>query len=86
MTTLSLLAVGTWVATPGAAAKKTQGPPINAQSPDEESFIKYVVPLRHQLRSAEYSRLVNQWLILFRDFLKNAEADAKKGGNEKAAH
>jgi hypothetical protein len=24
----------------GSAAKKTQGPPINAQSPDEESFIK----------------------------------------------
>jgi hypothetical protein len=26
----------------GSAAKKTQGPPINAQSPDEESFIRYV--------------------------------------------
>ncbi|KAN0096429.1 Protein of unknown function (DUF2611) domain containing protein [Hyaloscypha variabilis] len=39
----------------GSAAKKTQGPPINAQSPDEESFIK--------------------------DFLKNAEADEKKGNN-----
>ncbi|KAG9237409.1 hypothetical protein BJ875DRAFT_453868, partial [Amylocarpus encephaloides] len=24
----------------GSAAKKSQGPPINAQSPDEESFIK----------------------------------------------
>ena len=24
----------------GSAAKKTQAPPINAKSPDEESFIK----------------------------------------------
>ncbi|KAF4636612.1 hypothetical protein G7Y89_g1475 [Cudoniella acicularis] len=32
---LSSLALGG-----GSAAKKTQGPPINAQSPDEESFIK----------------------------------------------
>lgn len=28
-----------------AAAKKQQGPPINAQSPDEEKFIKYVIAL-----------------------------------------
>ncbi|KUJ16584.1 uncharacterized protein LY89DRAFT_647256 [Mollisia scopiformis] len=61
MATLSLLGVGSYVGMGGSAAKKTQqGPPINAGSPDEESFIK--------------------------DFLKNAEADEKKGGNEKAAH
>lgn len=29
----------------GSKAQKAQGPPINAQSPDEESFIKYVPPL-----------------------------------------
>ncbi|TVY85999.1 hypothetical protein LAWI1_G008377 [Lachnellula willkommii] len=29
----------------GSAAKKSQGPPINAQSPDEEKFIKYVYTL-----------------------------------------
>jgi len=29
----------------GSAAKKTSIPPINAQSPDEESFIKYVLRL-----------------------------------------
>ena len=33
----------------GSAAKKTQGPPINAQSPDEETFIKYA--LGDQLQS-----------------------------------
>lgn len=32
---LSALSMG------GSSAKKTQGPPINAQSPDEEKFIRY---------------------------------------------
>jgi hypothetical protein len=27
----------------GSSAKKAQGPPINAKTPDEESFIKYVI-------------------------------------------
>jgi len=35
----------------GSAAKKTQGPPINAQSPDEETFIKYVYTSKVALRS-----------------------------------
>ncbi|RDL39833.1 Uncharacterized protein BP5553_04173 [Venustampulla echinocandica] len=30
----------TMMATGGSAAKKTQGPPINASGPDEEKFIK----------------------------------------------
>lgn len=33
----------------GSAAKKAQGPPIKAQSPDEETFIKYV-PAGDQLQ------------------------------------
>jgi hypothetical protein len=80
------MAVGAYIpmAGGGSAAKKAQGPPINAQSPDEESFIKYVAPLQCHHQSAEWSLLVDGWLILFRDFLKNAEGDAKK--NEKAAH
>ncbi|KAE8451657.1 hypothetical protein EG329_003114 [Mollisiaceae sp. DMI_Dod_QoI] len=40
MGVLTLLFGGSALATGGSAAKKTQGPPINAQSPDEESFIK----------------------------------------------
>ncbi|CZR67740.1 uncharacterized protein PAC_17639 [Phialocephala subalpina] len=59
MGVLGLMFGGSFLATGGSKAQKAQGPPINAQSPDEESFIK--------------------------DFLKNAEADAKKD-EKKAAH
>ncbi len=62
----------------GSAAKKTQGPPINAQSPDEETFIKYV-HLRDQLQS--YAPGWELILTVFREFLKNAEAGEKKGNN-----
>lgn len=33
---------GTMLAMGGSKAKKTQSPPINAQSPDEEKFVQYV--------------------------------------------
>lgn len=42
MVTLSGLFGGVAYAMGGSKVQKTQGPPINAQSPDEESFIKYV--------------------------------------------
>ena len=42
MATLGAMTGLTVVSMGGSEAKKTQGPPINAQSPDEESFIKYV--------------------------------------------
>ncbi|KAK0101238.1 hypothetical protein ONS95_006417 [Cadophora gregata] len=40
MITLGALFGGTALSMGGSTAKKTQGPPINASSPDEESFIK----------------------------------------------
>ncbi|CAL3971536.1 hypothetical protein PZA11_007982 [Diplocarpon coronariae] len=40
MITLGTLASGAYLSSGGSAAKKSQTPPINAQSPDEESFIK----------------------------------------------
>lgn len=42
MITLGTIAGGVSLSMGGSKAQKTQGPPINAQSPDEESFIKYV--------------------------------------------
>jgi F-type H+-transporting ATPase subunit k len=42
MATLGALGGLSFVSMGGSAAKKTQGPPINAKSPDEETFIKYV--------------------------------------------
>jgi F-type H+-transporting ATPase subunit k len=40
MATLGTMAVVTTMSIGGGAAKKNQGPPINAQSLDEENFIK----------------------------------------------
>lgn len=41
MVTLGLMGGGTFMAMGGSKVQKaTQAPPINAQSPDEESFIK----------------------------------------------
>ncbi|KAL2073996.1 hypothetical protein VTL71DRAFT_7774 [Oculimacula yallundae] len=40
MITLGVLGGGAALSMGGSTAKKTQGPPINASSPDEESFIK----------------------------------------------
>ena len=42
MGVLGSLAALTMSFTGGSAAKKSQGPPINAGSSDEEKFIKYV--------------------------------------------
>lgn len=42
MATLGSVSALGYLALGGSAAKKTQGPPIQASSPDEESFIKYV--------------------------------------------
>lgn len=65
----------------GSAAKKTQGPPINAQSPDEETFIKYVKPLEKLSMVLFFCQFMEEVLIASREFLKNAEADEKKGNN-----
>jgi len=55
MITLATLGGGTTLALGGSKAQKTQGPPLNAQSPDEESFIKYVafprIDLGHDINS-----------------------------------
>jgi F-type H+-transporting ATPase subunit k len=41
MATLGTIGAITFVSTGGSSAKKaSQGPPINAESPDEETFIK----------------------------------------------
>jgi F-type H+-transporting ATPase subunit k len=43
MATLGTITALTFVSSGGSSAvKKTQTPPINASSPDEEKFIKYV--------------------------------------------
>jgi len=43
MGVLGLLTGLTAISTGGSKVEKAKGPPINAQSPDEESFIKYVL-------------------------------------------
>ncbi|KAG9246046.1 hypothetical protein BJ878DRAFT_315913 [Calycina marina] len=40
MSVLGLLTTLTVVSTGGSKVQKSQGPPLNAKSPDEESFIK----------------------------------------------
>jgi F-type H+-transporting ATPase subunit k len=62
----------------GSAAKKTQGPPINAQSPDEETFIKYAPG---EINCSLIHKSRKRILTESREFLKNAEADEKKGNN-----
>jgi F-type H+-transporting ATPase subunit k len=42
MITLGTIGGLTSLSMGGSKAQKTQGPPLNAGSPDEESFIKYV--------------------------------------------
>ena len=42
MAVLGLMGGLTVALTGGSKVEKAKGPPINAQSPDEESFIKYV--------------------------------------------
>lgn len=45
MLVLGLMGSLTVYSTGGSKVEKAKGPPINAQSPDEESFIKYVTLL-----------------------------------------
>lgn len=46
MATLGTTFVGSWLAMGGGSkADKPTGPPINAKSKEEESFIKYDMPL-----------------------------------------
>jgi F-type H+-transporting ATPase subunit k len=45
MTVLGALGTGSFMSMGGSAAKKTNGLLINVQSPDEESFIKYILSL-----------------------------------------
>lgn len=42
MATLATLGGGVALSMGGSKVAKAQGPPLNAQSPDEESFIKYI--------------------------------------------
>jgi F-type H+-transporting ATPase subunit k len=45
MLTLATIGGGSALSMGGSKTTKAQGPPLNAQSPDEESFIKYVYRL-----------------------------------------
>ncbi len=80
MLTLGTLATGAFLSTGGSAAKKSAGPPINASSPDEESFIKYVCHDRNHYHGAIVF-LPERVLMLHRDFLKSAEGGDQKGNN-----
>jgi len=53
MATLGTVSALGYLSLGGSAAKKTQGPPIQASSPDEESFIKYVYLWENNMESAE---------------------------------
>ena len=72
----------------GSKAKKAEGPPINAQSPDEESFIKYVLCIQGATASNLEHLRPGSFLTSARDFLKSAEADGKNDATakEKVAH
>jgi len=52
MATLGLMGGMSMFAMGGSKVKATQGPPLNAQSSDEESFIKYVLLSRRELQKA----------------------------------
>jgi hypothetical protein len=75
MATLGGMVGITMLSSGGSKAKAGQGPPINAQSPDEEKFIKYVDPLSRNW--------VSDFIFLaadafHREFMANAEAEEKK--------
>jgi len=76
MGVLGLLTGLTAISTGGSKVEKAKGPPINAQSPDEESFIKYVFT-DAMLANASFFYEVQSFLTLCRDFLKNAEGGEK---------
>jgi hypothetical protein len=75
MATLGGMVGLTMLSTGGSKAKAAQGPPINAQSPDEEKFIKYVSCALRPLVSSYVCRLL---IHSFREFMANAEAEEKK--------
>lgn len=77
MATLGSLGALGFFSLGGSSAKKSQGPPINAQSPDEEKFIKYVARSDVLMIAATKLLFVTWRLILFRDFLAQAEQDGK---------
>ncbi|ROW05843.1 hypothetical protein VMCG_05310 [Cytospora schulzeri] len=72
MGVLATLFGGTKLALGGGSKAATQTPPLNAASPDEADFIKYIQPRTHP--SFEFSSI---WVtnILRRKFLDEAEAD-----------
>jgi F-type H+-transporting ATPase subunit k len=72
---------GVALSTGGSKAKTAQGPPINAQSPDEESFIKYAHIQHPATKKYTLIPQYRAFLTLSRDFLKNAEGDGKSGNN-----
>ena len=57
MGVLGLLTGLTAISTGGSKVEKAKGPPINAQSPDEESFIKYVLADAHAAKHSILSRI-----------------------------
>lgn len=66
----------------GSKAKKAQGPPLNAESPDEETFIKYVIRICSYKSGEDFNIYDLKALLTFsREFLKNAEEDGKSGNN-----
>jgi F-type H+-transporting ATPase subunit k len=44
MATLGTTFFGSWLALRGGPKEEQQGPPLNAKSKEEESFIKYAYP------------------------------------------
>lgn len=61
----------------GKKSAKTDTPPINASSADEEKFIQYVGVVYLMLVRFEYRRGTDAFL-LFREFLKAAEEEKKQ--------
>lgn len=80
MLTLGTIGGLTTLSMGGSKAQKAQGPPINAQSPDEESFIKYVITSESAEDDSKF-HWIEACLTASREFLKNAEGDGKGGNN-----
>ena len=87
MATLAVTFGGAKLAMGGDKKEKTNIPPINAKSSDEEKFVKFVyqpaLPSSRPLRQDAGTFGVGQELTHIRDFLANIEAEEKKA---KAAH
>lgn len=81
---------GVGYALSGSPKQKSQGPPINATSKDEENFIQYVARYRNETKQELASgpcrgadegivwALAHLRLTRCRDFLKQADSEEKK--------